>query len=232
MHGLLGLSLEGVLEVSVRTTVQELTGDLHDGLTITGDGTANLDHLTRGLVDDSVDLSSGVENVTLLQRSSAGNHAETVGKVDKLEKVTVDLAREDRLGDSLPSNDDGKVHRSEDLLTRTVDESLASVADCMNEVVDGLAGDSGSATIETRGDRSVEGNVGVTEPDLVVELLDTVVTSLHDFSDGSVTGLGVVGELQRQSGGRASGRAILNKLDGDLVVDHGSNLDGLHELAT
>ncbi|KAH0356649.1 beta subunit of fatty acid synthase, partial [Aureobasidium melanogenum] len=207
LHGLLGLSLESVLKVGVCTAVQELTGNLHDRLAITSDGTANLNHLTRGLVDDGVDLSSGVENVTLLQGSSARNHAEPVRKVNELEKITVNLAREDRLGDSLPSNNDGEVHRSKDLLARTVDEGFASVAHCVNEVVDGLASDSGSATIEARGDRGVEGNVSIAEPDLVVELLDAVVAGVHDLSDRSVTSLRV--------------------LNGDLVVDDRSNLNGV-----
>ena len=230
-HRGLNLALEGVLEVGVCAAVQELGGDLHDGGAITGDGTADLDQLARGLVDHSVDLGSGVENIALLQWGRTRKHAEAVGKVDKLEKITVNLAREDGLGDGLPANDDGKVHGSEDFLARPVDKGLAGVANGVDEVVDGLAGNGGAATLEARSDRSIEGASLITEPNAVVELLDAVVASVHYLTDGSVAGLGVVSEPQGQSLGLARGRALVDHLDADLIVRDGADLDGGHILA-
>jgi hypothetical protein len=231
LHRGLNLALERVLEVGVGAAVQELGGDLHDGSAITGDGAANLDQLARGLVDDSIDLGGGVKDVTLLQRGRTRKHAEAVGKVDKLEKITVDLAREDRLGDSLPANNDGEVHGSEDLLARPVNEGLASVSNGVDEVVDGLAGDGGAATLEARSNRGIEGACLITEPNAVVELLDAVVASVHHLADRSVTSLGVVSEPQGQSLGLARGGALINHLDADLVVRDGANLDRGHVLA-
>jgi hypothetical protein len=101
----------------------------------------------------------------------------------------------------------------------------------VNEVVDGLASDGGSAALEARSDRSVERNGLVTEPDAVVELLDAVVARFHDLTDGSVTGLGVVCEPESQSLGLTRGSAVLDHLDDNLVVRHRANLDGGHVLA-
>jgi len=60
------LALEGVLIVGVSTPVQELTSDMHDGFVVSLDGAADLDHLTRILVDDRVNLGSGVQNIANL----------------------------------------------------------------------------------------------------------------------------------------------------------------------
>lgn len=231
LDGSLNLALEGVLVVGVSATVQELRGDLHDRLAVTGDGAADLDQLARSLVDDGVDLGGGVKDITLLERRRTREHAEAVGKVDELEKVTINLAREDRLGDGLPANDDGEVHGSENLLAGPVNERLAGVADSVDEVVDGLASDGSPATLEARGDRGVEGNSLITEPDAVVELLDAVVASIHDLANGSVTSLGVVSELERQSDRLAGGGAVLDHLDDNLVVRHRADLDGRDVLA-
>jgi hypothetical protein len=230
-HRGLHLALEGVLVVGVGTAVQELRGDLHDGGAIASDGAADLDQLAGGLVDDSVDLCGGVEDVALLQRCRPRKHAEAVGQVNKLEEITVNLAREDGLGDGLPADDNCKVHGSEDLLAGSVNESLASVANGVDEVVDGLAGDGGPAALETGSNRSVERNSLVTEPDAVVELLDAVVAGLHDLTDRGVTSLWVVCEPQSQSLGLARGSAVLDHLDDNLVVRHRANLDGGHVLA-
>merc|ERR1712159_224939 len=123
------LALEGVLIVGVGATIQELRSHLHDRLTLADDSAAHLDHLTRVLVDDGVDLSSGGDLIALLQRLSTRNHAELVGQVNKLKQIAINLARENGLSDSLPSHDNGKVHWSVNSLARTVHKCLACVAD-------------------------------------------------------------------------------------------------------
>ena len=70
LHGNLVFALESVLIVVIGTSVQELTGDMHDRLAVAFDGTADFDHLTRILVDDGVDLRSSVKDIwTSLRRS-------------------------------------------------------------------------------------------------------------------------------------------------------------------
>ncbi|KAI6759681.1 hypothetical protein HG530_010361 [Fusarium avenaceum] len=230
LDGSLNLALEGVLVVGVGTTVEELRGDLHNRLSITGECTADLNHLASLLVDDSVDLSSGGDLITLLERLSARDHAELVRQVNKLQQVTIDGAREDRLGDSLPANDDGKVHRSIDGLARSVNESLAGVANGMDEVVNGLASNSSLATIELGSDIGIQSKSLVTEPSLPVELLNAVVTSLHDLTDRRVTSLRVVSELQGQSDSLAKSSSILDHVDLDLVLANKLDLNDVDVL--
>jgi hypothetical protein len=231
LNGGLDLALEGVLEVGVGTAVQELGSNLHDGGAVTSNSAADLDQLARGLVDNSVDLSSGVKNITLLQRSRTREHAEAVGHVNKLEKITINLAREDGLGNSLPADNNGEIHGSENLLARSVNERLAAVANGVDEVIDSLAGDGGTATLEARSDRGIEGTSLVTEPDTVVELLDAIIASIHYLTDRSVTSLGVVSEPESQGFRLARGGALIDHLDADLAVRDRANLDGRHVLA-
>jgi len=230
LDGSLDLSLESVLVVGVGTTVQELRGDLHDRLVVADESTADLNHLTSLLVNDSVDLGGGRNLIALLERLSTGDHAELIGQVDELQKITVNGARENRLGDSLPANDDSKVHRSIDSLARSVDESLTSVADSVDEVVDGLASDGGLATIKLGSDIGIEVNSLLAKPCLPVELLDAVVTALHNLTDRRVTSLRVVGELQGQSSRLAKGSSLLDHVDLDLVLADKLDLDHINVL--
>ncbi|GKT61902.1 LOW QUALITY PROTEIN: unnamed protein product [Colletotrichum tofieldiae] len=224
------LALEGVLVVGVGTAVQELRGDVHDSLAIAVDGTADLDHFAGLLVDDSVDLGGGRNLVTLLKGLGAGLHAERVGQVDQLQQVTVNSAREDGLGNSLPANDDGKVHGGVNSLPGTLDKSLASVANGVDEVVDVFASNGSLATVELAANVGLEVESLITEPRTPVELLDAVVATLHDLADGSVASLGVVGELERKRDGLAKGRGVLDHADDNLVLTLKLDLDDIDVL--
>jgi hypothetical protein len=226
----LDLSLEGVLVVGVSTTVQELGGNLHDRLAITDESTTDLNHLASLLVDDSVDLGSGGDLVSLLERLCAGDHAELVGEMDKLQKVTINGAREDRLGNGLPADNNGKVHGSIDSLTRSVDKSLSVVANSVHEIVDSLASDGSLATIELSSNISVEVKRLLAEPRLPVKLLDAVVAALHDLTDRRVSSFRVVGELQRQSSRLTESSGLLDHVDLDLVLTDELNLDDIDVL--
>ena len=188
-----------VFSKSCSSSVQELAGDLHDRLAIAGDGAADLDHLARVLVDDGIDSGGSIKHITLLERARTWEHAEAVGKMHELEQVTIDGAREDRLGDGFPTNDDGEVHWCEDFLARSVNECLSSVANGMDEVVDRFAGDHSATTIKAAGNRLIEWNGLVAKPDLVVELLDTIVATVHDLANRRVSSLWVVGEIERKA---------------------------------
>ncbi|KAF3401859.1 hypothetical protein F1880_009718 [Penicillium rolfsii] len=231
LHRNLILALEGVLEVRVGTAVQELAGNLHDGLAITLDGTADLDHLARLLVDDRVDLGSGVQNIANLQGLSTRNHLEAVGQVNQLEEISVNSAREDGHGDGLPASNNGEIHGGEDFLARTVHKGLTSVANSVNKVGNGLAGDGLTATVESGSCRSVEGHVLGAEPDTVVELLDTVVAISHDLADGGVTGLRVVSEEEGQRDNTTLSSAAFEHRQRDLSILEHLGLDSLNQLA-
>ncbi|KAI7277045.1 beta subunit of fatty acid synthase [Hortaea werneckii] len=82
----LHLTLKSVLVIRVGASVQELAGDLHDWLTVACDSATDLDHLTRSLVDNSVDLGSSVKDVALLQRCGARDHTEPVGEPTTMAK--------------------------------------------------------------------------------------------------------------------------------------------------
>ncbi|SCB64733.1 unnamed protein product [Fusarium graminearum] len=230
LDGGLDLSLESVLVVGVGTAVQELRSNLHDRLAITDESTTDLNHLTSLLVNDSIDLGSGRDLIALLERLSTGDHAELVRQVDELQKITIDGAREDGLGDSLPANDDSEIHRSVDSLARSVDKGLASVADGVDEVVDSLTSDGGLTTVELGSDISVQVKSLLTEPCLPVEFLDAIVTTLHNLTDRRVTGLRVVGELQRQSSRLAKSSSLLDHVDLDLVLADKLDLDHIDVL--
>ncbi|TKW54870.1 hypothetical protein CTA1_24 [Colletotrichum tanaceti] len=214
----LHLALECVLIVGVSTAVQELRRDVHDGLTIAVDGAADLHHLARLLVDDSIDLCGGRDLVTLLEGLGTGLHAELVRQVHQLQQVTVNGAREDGLGNGLPANNDGEVHGGVNSLARTLDEGLASVANGVNKVVDVLAGDGSLATIELAANIGIQVKLFVAEPCTPVELLDAVVAALHDLADGSVASLGVIGELEGKGNGLAEGGGVLDHVDDNVVL--------------
>ncbi|KAK1253167.1 LOW QUALITY PROTEIN: hypothetical protein MKX08_004354 [Trichoderma sp. CBMAI-0020] len=224
------LALEGVLKVGVGTAVQELRGNFHHGLAISADGTANLNHLARVLVDDGIDLCNSRDLVALLEGLSARNHAEAVGKVHQLQQVTVNGAGEDGLSDGLPSQHNRKVHGRIHDLARPVNESFASVADGVNKVVDGFSSDSGAASVKLARDNGIEIQGLFAEPCLPVKLLDAVIAALHYFMDGSISSIGAVQEFQRHSNRSSQGSCLLNHVDEDLLVAIQLDLNHIHIL--
>ncbi|TFA99144.1 hypothetical protein CCMA1212_009009 [Trichoderma ghanense] len=208
----------------------ELGSHLHDRLAVADDGAADLDHLSRLLVDDSVDLRSGRHLVALLERLGTGDHAETVGQVHQLQQITIDGAREDGLRDGLPSEHNGKVHGRIHDLAGSVDKGLARIANGVNKVVDGLSRDGGAATVKLARDHGIQVQRIIAKPQLPVELLDAVVATLHDFVDGCISSVGVVDELQRQGNGRTQGGCLLDHVDEDLPVAVQLDLDDIHVL--
>src|SRR3954452_10291789 len=110
----------------------------------------------------------------------------------QLEQIAVDCTREDWLGDGLPANDDSEVHGSENFLSWSVNESLASIPNSVNEIRDSLATDNRFAAIECVGHRGVEWNILLTEPDPIVELFDAIIAVFHDLMDLSIASLWMV----------------------------------------
>lgn len=93
--------LKGVLIVGELASVEEGRADLDNGLAATKNVTLNLDSLTAVRVDNRDNTSLGRASVASSEGSNTVHHSETVGKVDKLEKVTVDVIRENGLHDRL-----------------------------------------------------------------------------------------------------------------------------------
>ena len=82
--------LERVSEILEFATIQELRLDLHDSLSIASNFPLYLDQLARVIVDNGCDLSRRFDHIPGPQRSSAGDHAETVGQMDEFEKISID----------------------------------------------------------------------------------------------------------------------------------------------
>ena len=85
--------------------------NFHDGLVIADNLALDFDHFAGIVVNNSGHLGGGGYDVTGLQGAGAGEHAEAVGEVDELEEVTIDGFGEDGFDDTLPSDDNRKVHR-------------------------------------------------------------------------------------------------------------------------
>ena len=138
--------------------------------------------------------------------------------MDKLEKIAINGPGEDRLRNSLPANDDSKIHRSEHLLAWAVNERFSGIANGMDEVVDCLASDRSLATIERSSDRGVEVESLVAEPCTPVELLDAIVSAFHDLANRGISRLGVISKLERHGDRLADRCGVLDHVDQDLVL--------------
>src|SRR6266536_77166 len=149
----------------------------------------------------------------------------------KLKKVTINGSWEDWLGDSLPANDNCEIHRSKNLLAWAVNESLAGVANSMNEVVNGLACDGGFTSVEFACNRGIEIQSLVPEPRSPVEFLDAVIAAFHDFSNWSISSLGMVSEDEWESNGLAKCCGVLDHVDRNLILPSHANLDDWDVLA-
>src|SRR5450756_1866657 len=114
--------------------------------------------------------------------------------MNKLQKVAIDGSWEYWLRDGFPANDNGKVHRSKDLLPWSVNERLTSITDSVNEIVDCFRSNLSLAAVESSGDWSVEIKRFIAKPRTPVELFDAVVSAFHHFPNGCISGLGMVGE--------------------------------------
>ena len=75
--------------------------DLDDGLASADNVALDLDDLACVGVDDRGDAGLGGADVANAERGRALDHAETVREMDKLEEVSIDSRREDRLDDGL-----------------------------------------------------------------------------------------------------------------------------------
>ncbi|KAH3679794.1 hypothetical protein WICPIJ_008528 [Wickerhamomyces pijperi] len=189
--------------------------NLQDWLTVSGDDTDNFDNLTRVLVDHGSDLSVRGDNIALLQWSSTWKHLVGVGQVHQSDQITIDGLREDGLDDGLPTNDNGEIHRSQLLSTGSTDKVFALVTNGVGEFSNVLASDGQRVT----GDWLVDVNVQVEvfgEPQLPVELLDSLVSVVGDFQDWSEP-IGWVELVQQVQG---------NSLFGDGSVFNQGHLDG------
>lgn len=97
-------SLKGVLVVGELASVEEGRADLDNGLAATEDVTLHLDSLAAVRVDDRDNTCLGRASVASSERRNTIHHSETVGKVNKFEKVTVNVIRENGLHDGLQSD--------------------------------------------------------------------------------------------------------------------------------
>jgi hypothetical protein len=161
------------------STVQELTGDFKNGLAITNNSTLDFDHLAGLSVEDSIDLSISINNIALLEKFSTINDAETVGKMDQLQKITINDLGEDSLDDGLPTDNDSEIHGGgQDLTTVNIDFSL--VTNSLAEFLDETSIDSFASADKLLMDRDAQEIViGVqAEPKLVVEVLDAIIATL------------------------------------------------------
>ncbi|ROW05694.1 hypothetical protein VMCG_05231 [Cytospora schulzeri] len=223
-------SLRLEVDEGLKTEDQDLAKKVHAvSLVIQLEPLLGLEHsniLAGGQVNLHRSLVLALEGV--LERLGTRHHAELVGKVDQLQQITVDGAREDGLSDGLPSDDNGKVHRRVHDLARSVNECFAVVADGVHEVIDGLARNSRLATIEPASNKSVKVHGLVAKPCSPVELLNAVVASLHDLMDRSVTSLRVVSELERERNGLAKCCRLLDHVDHNLVLSSHLDLKDVH----
>lgn len=225
LHRSLSLPLERVLVISVRPAVQELRRDLHDRCVVANDGTANLHHLARILVQHSVDLSHRGNHVTLLEWLCTRHHPELVGEMHELQEITVDNPREDRLRDRLPAHHDREIHGRVHCLAGPVNEGLTRVPNSVDELVDGVTSHNRLAAVKLPGDWSVEVEGLIAEPCTPVELFDAVVTAFHDLVDRRITCVRVVDEAKRKGNRLAEGSGILDHVDNDLVLAGQLDLD-------
>ncbi len=148
--------------------------------------------------------------------------------MNELEKITINCSREYWLRDGFPANNNGKVHGSKNLFPWSVNERLTSVANGMDEIVDGFGGNRSLATVECSGDWSIQIKCFISEPRTPVEFFDAVVSVFHDFPDGSITGLGVICENKWQWHWLSDGCSIFDHVDQDLVLLCEFDIDNLN----
>lgn len=123
-------SLKGVLVVGELASVEEGRANLDNGLAATENVTLDLNSLTAVRVDDRDNTSLGRASIASSKRSNTVHHSETVGKVDKLEKVTVNVIGEDGFHDRLQRHQHCLKLRKNKILTchpRTMAKSIGAM---------------------------------------------------------------------------------------------------------
>ena len=204
---------------------------MHDGLAVPCDRTADFHHFARVLVDNRVDLSSGIQDVTDLEGLRTRHHLKAIRQMNQFQQISINGPWEDGLGNGLPTSNDSKVHRGKDLLAGAVNKGLTRVADGMDKIGDGLRRNGLAPASERRRDGSVERDVLVAEPAAVVEFFDAVIAITHHLPDGGISCLGVICEQEGQRNNTTLGGSALVQGQADLVLVVHLHLDCSDKLA-